>query len=172
MKIEVTRLGSMRRVSHLRHLYRLLLFSPLDKEEERHCNLPEQEEWGAESFWENGSPTSKIPLFINTGAEPPWIQTFTSSKSRFESRIFWHVRSTRFNTFLPYYFIHYEVRIWIINSLAVFTSFQIELRMQRDILTSPFRIHVVPHLPKRGPNQVHSTIFPWSLEKEEAEEHL
>ena len=70
-----------------------------------------------------GLPLSKHFLFIDTEAEPSRIQNFHIYKDGFEFRIFRHVKSTEFDSIMPYDF-HYEVKIWIINYLAVFTSFK------------------------------------------------
>ena len=121
--------GLIRRNHHLHHWHPLHLSSSEEKiaiQSTRAKNIR-----GREKSSDDGLPIPKYFLFVDAKTEPRRIQIFHIYRDGFESRIFWHFRSTRFDSILPHNLVHYEFKIWIINYPVVFTSFQRETRVLR-----------------------------------------
>ena len=68
-------------------------------------------------------------------------------KSQFVSWIFRHVRSARYDPFLPHDLIHLEVRFW---SLICQLSSPVCKKGSKceDILTNPYNIQATPQIPE------------------------
>ena len=104
----------------------------------------------------------KYFLFIDAEAESSWIQNFTSTETVLNPRFFSMSSQSDFDSILSHDLLHYEFKIWVINYLDVFTSFQKGPKVLKKYWPRSFRLQAISQLFELG--HTHSTsLFPLEI---------